>query len=99
MAYGISIYKADGSLAFSSADVTWMQIDQFTVAADGTASNDYPVMSGMTVITQVQMVNDPPDDQEAYAPEVVVTGTTVDVAPFSGLTSEEAIILVLAQDA
>jgi hypothetical protein len=98
MSYGLNIYKSDGSLSFSTLDIVWMQIDQFTVAANASVSNSYPVTTGMTVIAQQQMVNDPPSSQEAYAPNVTVSGTTVSVAPFSGKTSEQTIIMVLAQD-
>ena len=98
MSYGLNIYKSDGSLGFSTTDIVWMQIDQFTVAANASVSNTYPEVSGMTVIAQVQMINDPPESQEAYAPEVIVSGTTVSVAPYTSKTSERVIIMVLAQD-
>jgi len=98
MSYGINVYKAEGTLGFSTLDVTWMQIDQFTVAANASVSNTYPEISGMTIIAQMQMINDPPASQEAYAPEVIVSGTTVSVAPYTSKTSEQVIIMVLAQD-
>ena len=98
MSYGLNIYKSDGSLGFSTTDIVWMQIDQFTVAANASVSNTYPEVSGMTVIAQVQMINDPPESLEAYAPEVIVSGTTVSVAPYTSKTSEQVIIMVLAQD-
>ena len=98
MSYGLNLYNSDGSLGFSTADVTWMQIDQFTVAANASVSNSYPEVAGMTVITQVQMVKDPPESQEAYAPNVTIGATSVSVAPYSGKTSEETVIMVLAQD-
>ena len=63
MSYGLNVYKADGSLGFSTLDIVWMQIDQFTVAANASVSNTYPEVSGMTVIAQVQMINDPPESQ------------------------------------
>ena len=97
MSHGLQVFDDHGHLAFSTLDVTWMQIDQFTVAANASVSTTYPVVSGMTVIAQQQMINDPPSSQEAYAPKVVVLGTTVSVAPFSGKTSEQTIIMVLAQ--
>ena len=98
MSYGLNIYKSDVTLGFSTLDITWMPIDQFEVAANGTVSNNYPIATGMTISTQIQMVNDPPGSQEAYAPEVTVSGTTVSVAPYSGKTSEKVVIMVLAQD-
>ena len=98
MSHGINVYKADGTLGFSTLDITWMQIDQFTVAANASVSNTYPEISGMTIITQMQMINDPPASQEAYAPEVVISGATISVAPYTSKTSEQVIITVLAQD-
>ena len=55
MSYGLNIYKSDGTLGFSTLDITWMQIDQFEVAANGTVSNNYPIATGMTIITQIQI--------------------------------------------
>jgi len=98
MAHGLQLFDAHGDIIFSTDDITWLQVDQFEVAANGTASYNYPEISGMTIITQIQMVNDAPDDQEAYAPEVTVSGTTVSVAPYSGKSSEQVIVMVLAQD-
>ena len=98
MSHGLEIFDEHGHLVFSTLDITWMQIDQFDVAANASASHDYPEVAGMTIITQLQMVNDPPASQEAYAPEVIVSGTTVSVAPYTSKTSERVIIMVLAQD-
>ena len=98
MAYGIEIFRADETLSFSSADVVWMQVDQFSVAANTTVTKTYPDTTGLTLMAQYQMVDAPPASQEAYAPEVTISGTSVTVAPFSGLSSEPTIILVLAQD-
>lgn len=98
MSYGLSVFKSNGSLVFSSADVAWMQLDKFIVNANATVSNTYSVASGMTIITQIQMVDDAPTNQEAYAPQVSISGTTVSIAPYSGKTSEKVIVFVLAQD-
>ena len=98
MAHGLNVYKADGSLGFSTADVTWQTLDQFTVAANATVANTYSEAAGMTVIAQRQLVNVPPSSQEDYAPNVTISGTTVTVAPQSGLSSSQCIIHVLVQD-
>ena len=99
MSYGLSVFKSDGSLGFSTADVTWQTLDQFIVNANASVSNSYSEASGMTIIAQRQLVNVPPSSQEDYAPNVTVSGTTVSVAPQSGLSSSQCIIHVLAQDA
>ena len=98
MSYGLSVFKADGSLGFSTADVTWQTLDQFTVNANASVSNSYSEASGMTIIAQRQMVNVPPNSQEDYVPNVTINGTTVSVAPQSGLSSSQCIIHVLVQD-
>ena len=99
MSYGLSVFKSDGSLGFSTSDVTWQTVAQFTVNANASVSNSYSEASGMTIIAQRQLVNVPPSSQEDYAPNVTVSGTTVSVAPQSGLSSSQCIIHVLAQDA
>ena len=98
MSYGLSIFKADGSLGFSTADITWQTLDQFTVNANASVSNTYNEASGMDIIVQRQLVNVPPNSQEDYVPNVSVSGTTVSVAPQSGLSSSQCIIHVLVQD-
>jgi len=100
VSYGLNVYKANGSLGFSTADVTWQTVAQFTVAANATVSNTYSEAAGMTVIAQRQLVNVPPSSQEDYAPNVTVSNNsqTITVAPQSGLSSSECIIHVLAQD-
>ena len=98
MSYGLSIFKTDGSLGFSTADVTWQFLDQFTVDANASVSNTYSAASGMTIIAQRQLFNSPPNAQEDYIPDVTVNSTTVSVAPQSGLSSTKCIIVVLAKD-
>ena len=101
MSYGLSVFKSDGSLGFSTADVTWQTVAQFTVAANTTVANTYSEIAGMTVIAQRQLVNVPPDAQEDYVPNVAVSNNsqTITVSPQGGLSSSQCIIHVLAQDA
>ena len=101
MSYGLSVFKTDGSLGFSTADVTWQTVAQFTVAANATVANTYSEIAGMTVIAQRQLVNVPPSAQEDYVPNVTISNNsqTITVAPQSGLSSSQCIIHVLAQDA
>tara|TARA_R110002020_G_scaffold377840_1_gene588893 strand:- start:591 stop:890 length:300 start_codon:yes stop_codon:yes gene_type:complete len=98
MSYGLSIFKADGSLGFSTADITWQTLDQFTVAANASVSNTYNEASGMDIIVQRQLVNVPPNSQEDFVPNVSISGTTVSVAPQSGLASSQCIVHVLTRD-
>ena len=98
MSYGLSVFKTDGSVGFSTADITWQTLDQFTVAANASVSNTYNEASGMDIIVQRQLVNVPPNSQEDYVPNVTVSGTTVSIAPQSGLSSSQCIIHVLTRD-
>ena len=98
MSYGLSVFKASGSLGFSTADVTWQFLDQFTVNANASVSENYSVASGMTIIAQRQLFNSPPDAQEDFVPNVSISGTTVSVAPQSGKSSAQCIVIVLARD-
>lgn len=98
MSYGLSVFKTDGSLGFSTADITWQTLDQFTVAANASVSNTYNEASGMDIIVQRQLVNVPPNSQEDYVPNITISGTTVSVAPQSGLSSSQCIIHVLTRD-
>ena len=52
MSYGLSVFKTDGSLGFSTADITWQTLDQFTVNANASVSNTYNEASGMDIIVQ-----------------------------------------------
>ena len=91
MTTGINIYNAAGALTYSTADVTWNQVDFFQVAGGATASNVYPALAGReTLIVQV-FVNPPPLTRRAVAHTATVSGTTVSV---SG-GSETSYILVL----
>ena len=98
MSYGLSVFKASGSLGFSTADITWQFLDQFTVNANASVSENYSVASGMTIIAQRQLFNSPPDAQEDFVPNVSISGTTVSVAPQSGKSSAQCIVIVLARD-
>ncbi len=100
MSYGLNVYKSDGSLGFSTADITWQTVAQFTVAANTTVTNTYSEAAGMNVIVQRQLVNVPPDAQEDYVPNVAVSNNsqTITVSSQSGLSSSQCIIHVLAQD-
>ena len=91
MSFGLNVYKATGALAYSSADVTWNQVDYFQVSANGSASNNYSAISGREVLTVQILIDAPPTNRKALAHTVSVSGTTVSA---SG-GSENAYILVL----
>ena len=98
MSYGISIFKADGSLGFSTADITWQFLDQFVVSANTSFSHNYTEASGLEIIVQRQLYDAPPNSQEDYVPNATVSGTTVSISPQSGLSSSKCLVIVLARD-
>ncbi len=80
MSYGLNVYRSTGALGFSSADVTWNQVDSFQVNGGASASNTYSVLSGKTVLT-VQMFIDPPSTSaKSIAHTVSQSGTTISVS-------------------
>jgi len=89
--YGLNTFKANGSLSYSTDDVTWNQVDFFMVSGGGSASYTYPILSGREVLTAQMLINAPPFTRRALAHTITVSGTTVSV---SG-GSEDAYILVL----
>jgi hypothetical protein len=91
MTFGLEIFKANGGLGYSTADVTWNQVDFFYVAANGSETRTLPALSGRQVLAVQSFINPPPNDRKALAHNVVVSGTTVTA---SGGT-EAAYILVL----
>jgi hypothetical protein len=91
MSFGMEIFNANAALSYSSADVTWNQVDFFFVAGGGSESHTYTALSGREVLTIQMFINPPPVDRKATAHTVSVSGTTVTA---SG-GSEAAYILVL----
>jgi len=93
MTYGLNVYQQSGALTYSTTDVTWNQVDFFFVAANGSASNSYPILSGREVLTLQVLIDAPPTDRKALAHTVSVSGTTVSVTG----GNENAYILVLTR--
>ena len=77
MTFGLNVMNASGGLTYSSADVTWNQVDFFKVDADSSASYSYPVLAGREVLTVQMFIDPPPTDKKATAHTVTVSSTTV----------------------
>tara|TARA_B100000902_G_scaffold132907_2_gene131441 strand:- start:2462 stop:2743 length:282 start_codon:yes stop_codon:yes gene_type:complete len=93
VSYGFKTLKSNGSIAFSTSDVTWNQVAFFQVNGGSSASNTYSVLSGKTVLT-VQMFIDPPSTSaKSIAHTVSQSGNTINV---SG-GNQNTLILVLMQ--
>ncbi|MDB4676409.1 hypothetical protein OAH93_02075 [Flavobacteriales bacterium] len=91
MSYGLEIFASNGNSVYNSDDVTWNQVDFFSVSGGSSASNSYSVLSGRDVLVQQVQINSPPLTRKALSHTISVSGTTVSV---SG-GSEDAYILVL----
>ena len=91
MSFGLEIFASNGVTTYDATDVTWNQVDFFSVSGGGSASNTYSVLSGRDVLVQQVQINSPPLTRKATAHTITVSGTSVSV---SG-GSEDAYILVL----
>jgi hypothetical protein len=91
MSFGLAIYQGSGQLTYSSDSVTWNQVESFEVAANGSFSQSFPVLSGREVMAVQMLIDPPPINRKAIAHTISVSGTTISV---SG-GSERSYILVL----
>ena len=91
MSFGANFFNASGAGTYSSADVTWNQVDFLFVPGGGSVSAVYPVIAGREVLTSQMFIDAPPVDRRAVAHTVAVSGTTVSA---SG-GSENTFLLVL----
>lgn len=101
MALGLQVRDSSGVTTFDTTSATWLQVDQFTVAANATVENTYSSLAGFNLIAQQQMIGTPANDQESYAPKITI-GTvsnqaSITVTPHSGQSSVSVIVIVLAQ--
>lgn len=80
MSYGLSIYSEAGGLTLTTTDITWNQVDFFQVAAGGSASNNYPIVSGRSTLVVQMFINPPPLDSKAIAHSYSWSGTTLNVS-------------------
>lgn len=91
MAFGLNVSKASGVLVYSSADVTWNQVDSFLVGGGQTVTKTYSVLVGREFLAAQMLVDPPPLNRKAIAHTITRSNGQVTV---SG-GSERAYILVL----
>lgn len=89
--HGMEIYQASGSLAYSTNDVTWNQVDFFFVPGGGDVWKNYPALNGREPLAVQVMIDPPPLNRRAIAHTITISGTVVQV--YGG--SENTYILVL----
>jgi hypothetical protein len=97
MAYGLEIYDQYGSVVYSSADVTWNQVDYFTVPALPSpqyVEKVYPVIVGKEVLVLQLLIDAPPTNRRAKAHTIQKETGNIGTVTVSG-GSENALILVL----
>lgn len=103
MSQGLEVYNQNGDITYSTDDVSWNMVDKFIVLANDTVIKKYNYLNGYTLLVQIQMINDPPFHDEAWAPKVeigdttVSVGTKVTIKPRNNKTSEEVLVMVLAK--
>ena len=99
MSSGVKMFSASGSLDYSSTDATWNQVDFFSVAAYGSTTKTYPVLSGRTVLTLQVQINAPPLTRKAISHTITVGRSGFSSVGNTGVSvsggSEDAYILVL----
>lgn len=91
MSFGLGVFRANGALCFSSADVTWNQVDFVLCPGGGSVTKNYPVLSGRETLAVQVMIDPPPLTRRAIAHTVTFNGTNVSI---SG-GSESAYIIIL----
>jgi hypothetical protein len=77
MSTGLNVYDAQGRLTYSSADVTWNQVDYFYVPGYGSESRYLPALLGREVLLYQVMINPPPTDRRAVAHTLTHSNGTV----------------------
>lgn len=92
MTFGLNVMNEVNGLTYSSADVTWNQVDFFKVNADSSASHVYPALSGKEVLTVQMFIDPPPTDKKATAHTVTVSGTTVSAS--GGTVASNILVLM-----
>lgn len=80
MSYGLAIYRANASLVYSSADVTWNQVDTLYVPGGGTISVNYPLLVGRETLCVQMMVDQPPLNRKATAHTITVSGQNITIS-------------------
>jgi hypothetical protein len=80
MSNGLAVFNADAHLSYSSADVTWNQVDFFRVAPGEGVANYYAALAGREVLTVQMLIDPPPTNQKATVHNVSVSGNTVYVS-------------------
>lgn len=92
MSFGINLFNANGSLGYSSSDVTWNQVDFFSLGGgQGTVTASYQQLIGREVLVLQIFISPPPVDRKAIAYTITVSGAVVTM---SG-GSESVFIVVL----
>lgn len=96
MSYGLELFKADGSLGFSSEDMTWTLLGVYTSAANTNATHtNVPVMPNR-VVTRL-MVDQVSGDDEAYVHTYTLTGSTLTTIRPSASDTVETVFMVFGK--
>lgn len=98
MAFGIALYKPDGTEFFSSESTTWNFVGSFVATKLTTVTMTFPdIAQYTTIIMQTSLVNSPPDNQEGNIHNITRSGNVITAAyvasPRAGFVDTQIIVL------
>ncbi len=94
MAYGLKVKNAAGVTTYDSTTVTWLQIGYLNAPASVTTTQTFTDANQFSeVMAQQWFINTPPEDQEAYAHNVVFSNSNNTVTISGGNQTQGVLIL------
>lgn len=91
--FGLRMYKSNGLIAYDSDSVTWNQVDQLYVAANGSGSWTYPVLVDKEILVVQMLIDAPATNRKSIAHTITTSNTTGTISISGG--SENAYFWVL----
>lgn len=91
--YGLNVFNNNGNLGYSSADVTWNQVDLFYSSSGETISKTYSVLIGREIKVAQILIDAPALDEKSIVKVITSNYVTGNILITGGNTA--AYILVL----
>ena len=80
--YGLEIKDEYGDVIYSTRNATWLLLDNFILGKAGFYEKDYSHLTEFKQVSvQMQMLENAPDNQEGYAPDITINGMYVKISP------------------
>lgn len=93
MSMGMQVLNPDGTLAYTTDDVTWNQVDFFYQPAYTDVTNTYAVLVGRESLVSQFFIDPPPSDRRAVAHNVSV-GSNGSVRVWGGSVGAYIIVMM-----